>query len=209
MMFLGNLSFVFVSVVGAILVFNGHITFGVIAEFMIYIRLFTHPLGELSQQAMTLQMGVAGSNRIFEFLEEEEMENEDYKTDKLKNIKGEVIFDRVHFSYKPGVPVIKNFSANVSSGKKIAIVGPTGAGKTTIVNLLMRFYEVDSGFIAVDEMDLRAMKREDVYDLFCMVLQDTWLFEGTVKENIIYNKRGKSEDDVKRVCKAVRITPLY
>ena len=203
MMFLGNLSFVAVSVVGAVLAFNGHITFGTIVEFMIYVRLFTAPLGELGQQSMTLQMGVAASNRIFELLEAEEMENEDHKETVIKDVKGQVLFDGVKFSYEPEKPIIKNFSAAIGAGRKVAIVGPTGAGKTTIVNLLMRFYEINSGSILVDGVDLRTMKREDVYELFCMVLQDTWLFEASVKENIIYNKKGVTEEDVTRVCKAV------
>ena len=203
MMFIGNLSFVFVSVVGAVLAFNGNITFGTIVEFMIYARLFNGPLAEISQQAMTLQTGIAASNRIFDFLEAEEMENESHKVAEIKNVKGRVLFDKVKFSYKPEKPLIKNFSVDIESGKKIAIVGPSGAGKTTIVNLLMRFYELNGGSISVDGVDLASMKREDVYALFCMVLQETWLFEGSIKENIIYNKKDVTEEDVKRVCKAV------
>jgi len=203
MMFLSNLSFVFISVVGSVLAFSGHITFGVIVEFMIYIRLFTHPLRDLGQQSMTLQTGFAASHRIFEFLDADEMEDESYKNATINDVKGKVVFDDVKFSYQPDKLIIKNFSATIDVGRKVAIVGPTGAGKTTIVNLLMRFYELNSGSILIDDVDITTMKREDVYDLFCMVLQDTWLFEGSVKENIIYNKKDVAEEDVKRVCKAV------
>ena len=202
-MFLGNLSFVSVSVIGAVLAFNDHITFGTIVEFMIYSRLFNQPLQALGQQSMTLQTGVAASDRIFEFLEADEMEDESHKRAVIENVKGQVLFDNVKFSYHPDKPVIKSFSANIDAGRKIAIVGPTGAGKTTIVNLLMRFYELNSGSIRIDGVDISTMKREDVYDLFSMVLQDTWLFEGSVKENIIYNKKGVTEEDVIRVCEAV------
>ena len=204
--FMGNLSFVFVSVVGAVLAFNGTITFGVIVEFMMYVGLFNQALGMLGEQGMTMQQGVAASNRIFEFLDAPEMANEDHKSVvDTKNIKGQVLFDDVKFSYNPEKPIIKNFSAAVGAGRKVAIVGPTGAGKTTIVNLLMRFYELNSGSIMVDGVDIASMKREDVYDLFTMVLQDTWIFEGSVYDNIVYNKKGVSYDDVIKVCKAVGI----
>jgi len=203
--FMGNLSFVFVSVVGAVLTFNGTITFGVIVEFMMYAGLFNQALGMLGEQGMTMQQGVAASNRIFEFLDAPEMENEDYKNAKLENVKGQVLFDDVKFSYNPEKPIIKNFSAAVGAGRKVAIVGPTGAGKTTIVNLLMRFYELNSGSIMVDGVDIATMKREDVYDLFTMVLQDTWIFEGSVYDNIVYNKKGVTYEEVIKVCKAVGI----
>jgi ATP-binding cassette subfamily B protein len=200
-----NISFVAISVVGAILAFDGTITFGTIVEFMLYVSLFNSQLGALGEQAMTMQMGVAASNRIFEFLEAEEMEDESSKTAKITDVKGQVLFDDVKFSYNPEKPIIKNFSAAVGAGRKVAIVGPTGAGKTTIVNLLMRFYELNSGAITVDGVDIATMKREDVYDLFCMVLQDTWLFEGSVYDNIVYNKKGVTYEEVIKVCKAVGI----
>jgi len=203
--FMGNISAVFVMVVGAVLTFNGTITFGTIAEFLLYIGLFNQSLGSLGEQMMTMQMGVAASNRIFEFLEADEMEDESEKTVNIEKIKGQVLFDDVKFSYNPEKPIIKNFTAAVGAGRKVAIVGPTGAGKTTIVNLLMRFYELDSGAILVDGVDIATMKREDVYDLFTMVLQDTWIFEGSVYENIVYNKKGVSYEEVIKVCKAVGI----
>lgn len=203
--FMMNLSTVFVVIVGGVLVFNGSITFGVIVQFMLYSALFNQSLGGIGEQGMTMQMGVAASNRIFEFLEADEMENEDHKTNKIENVKGQVLFDDVKFSYNPEKPIIKNFSAAVGAGRKVAIVGPTGAGKTTIVNLLMRFYELNSGSIMVDGVDIATMKREDVYDLFTMVLQDTWLFEGSVYDNIVYNKKGVTYEEVIKVCKAVGI----
>jgi len=203
--FMMNISAVFVMVVGAVLIFNGTITFGTIAQFLLYVGLFNQSLGSLGEQMMTMQMGVAASNRIFEFLEADEMEDERAKTGKVENVKGQVLFDDVKFSYKPEKPIIKNFTAAVGAGRKVAIVGPTGAGKTTIVNLLMRFYELNSGAIMVDGVDIATMKREDVYDLFCMVLQDTWLFEGSVYDNIVYNKKGVTYEEVIKVCKAVGI----
>ena len=203
--FMMNLSFVFVSVVGAVLAFNGTITFGTIVEFMLYVGLFNQALGSLGEQGMTMQMGVAASNRIFDFLEVEEMQDESHKTEEIEEVKGQVTFDHVKFSYNPEKPIIKNFSAAIKAGQKVAIVGPTGAGKTTIVNLLMRFYELDNGSISVDGVDLASMKREDVYDLFTMVLQDTWIFEGSVYDNIVYNKTNVSYEEVIKVCKAVGI----
>jgi len=203
--FMMNVSFVFVCVVGGVLAFNGTIEFGTIVEFILYVGLFNQQLGTLAEQAMTMQMGVAASNRIFEFLEADEMEDESGKTTVIESVKGQVLFDDVKFSYKPDKPIIKNFSAAVGAGRKVAIVGPTGAGKTTIVNLLMRFYELNSGMILVDGVDIATMKREDVYDLFCMVLQDTWVFEGSVYDNIVYNKKGVSYEEVIKVCKAVGI----
>lgn len=203
--FMMNLSFVFVSVVGAVLTFNGTITFGTIVEFMLYIGLFNQALGSLGEQGMTMQMGVAASNRIFKFLETDEMQDESHKTSQIKEVRGQVTFDNVKFSYNPDKQIIKNFSAVIKAGQKVAIVGPTGAGKTTIVNLLMRFYELDSGSISVDGVNLASLKREDVYDLFTMVLQDTWIFEGSVYENIVYNKKNVSYEEVIKVCKAVGI----
>lgn len=201
--FMMNIGSVFVMVVGAVLTFNGTITFGTIAEFLLYVGLFNQQLGSLGEQAMTMQMGVAASNRIFEFLEAKEMVDESSKTTKITTVKGQVVFDDIKFSYNPEKPIIKNFSAKVGAGRKVAIVGPTGAGKTTIVNLLMRFYELNSGSIFIDGVDIATMKREDVYELFCMVLQDTWLFEGSVFDNIVYNKKDVTYEEVIKVCKAV------
>lgn len=203
--FMSNLSLVFIIVVGAILTFNDTITFGTIAQFLLYVGLFNQQLGTLGEQSMTMQMGVAASNRIFEFLEAPEMENEDEKTTVVEQPKGQVLFDDVKFSYNPEKPIIKNFTAAVGAGRKVAIVGPTGAGKTTIVNLLMRFYELNSGSILIDGVDIASMKRESVYDLFTMVLQDSWTFEGSVYENIVYNKKDVSYEEVIKVCKAVGI----
>jgi len=203
MFFVGNLSFVLVFVAGAILLLNGDITFGVIASFMIYIGLFTRPLGEIAGAAMTLQATVAASGRIFGFLEEAEMADESKKSAQISAVKGDVTFDEVQFAYVPEKPIINHFSARVKAGQKVAIVGPTGAGKTTIVNLLMRFYELNGGAILVDGVNIAQMKREQVYDLFTMVLQDTWLFEGSIKDNLAYNKEGVTYDDCIQVCKAV------
>ena len=203
--FMMNLSNVAVMIVGAIMTFNGSITFGTIMEFLLYVGLFNQALASLGEQSMTMQQGVAASNRIFELMEADEMEEESHKTAKIENPKGQVLFDDVKFSYNPEKPIIKNFTAAVGAGRKVAIVGPTGAGKTTIVNLLMRFYELNSGSIMIDGVDIATMKREDVYDLFTMVLQDSWLFEGSVYENIVYNKKGVSYEEVIKVCKAVGI----
>jgi ATP-binding cassette subfamily B multidrug efflux pump len=203
MNFIGNFGYVAVCVVGALLVKNGTIDFGVIVAFMIYIRLFTQPLAQIAQAATNLQSTAAASERVFEFLEEKELEDESAKTETLADIKGDVAFSRVHFGYDPEKTIIKDFSAEIKAGQKVAIVGPTGAGKTTIVNLLMRFYEVDSGEIKIDGVPISKLKRQNVHDLFCMVLQDTWLFEGTIKENIIYSKQGVTDEEVKNACKAV------
>ncbi|NLT15599.1 MAG: ABC transporter ATP-binding protein, partial [Clostridiales bacterium] len=203
MHFIGNFGYVAVCVVGAVLVKNGTITFGVIVAFMVYIRLFTQPLQQIAQAATTLQSTAAASERVFEFLEEKELEDESSKTKRLDNIKGDVTFRHVHFGYNPDKTVIKDFSADIRAGQKVAIVGPTGAGKTTIVNLLMRFYEVDGGEILVDGVPISQLRRENVHDIFCMVLQDTWLFEGTIKENIIYSKEGVTDEEIENACKAV------
>jgi ATP-binding cassette subfamily B multidrug efflux pump len=202
MNFIGNFGYVAVCVVGALLVKNG-MDFGVIVAFMIYIRLFTQPLAQIAQAATNLQSTAAASERVFEFLEERELEDESAKTETLTNIRGDVTFSRVHFGYNPDKTIIKDFSAEIKAGQKVAIVGPTGAGKTTIVNLLMRFYEVDSGKIKIDGVPISKLKRQNVHDLFCMVLQDTWLFEGTIKENIIYSKKDVTDEEVKNACKAV------
>ena len=200
---IGNIGYVAVCIVGAALAKNGVIDFGVIVAFIIYVRMFMQPLNQLAQAATSLQSTAAASERVFEFLDEEELDDESDKTTKLTDVKGNVKFDNVVFGYTPDKTVIKGFSADIRAGQKVAIVGPTGAGKTTIVNLLMRFYEVGSGAIYIDGVDIRDLTRENVHDLFCMVLQDTWLFEGTIKENIIYSKKGVTDEDVVRACKAV------
>lgn len=205
MMFIGNLGYVVVCVVGAALVVKGSITFGVIVSFMVYIRLFTQPLAQLAQAATSLQATAAASKRVFEFLEEDELEDERHKTEVLvaKNVEGHVAFKNVQFGYMEDQLVIKDFSMNIQAGQKVAIVGPTGAGKTTLVNLLMRFYEVNRGKITIDGVPIQSITRENVHELFCMVLQDTWLFEGTIKENIIYNKADVTDEEVEAACRAV------
>lgn len=203
MNFVGNFGYVVVCIVGAALAINGSISFGVIVAFMIYIRLFTQPLAQLAQAATTLQSTAAASERVFEFLEEEALDDESHKTKTLENIQGDVTFSHVHFGYTKDKTIINDFSAHIKAGQKVAIVGPTGAGKTTIVNLLMRFYELDSGEIKIDGIPTRDLAREDVHRLFSMVLQDTWLFEGTIKENIIYSKEGVTDSEVIAACKAV------
>ena len=205
MQFVGNFGYVAVCVVGAALAMNGTISFGVIVAFMIYIRLFTQPLSQLAQSMQQLQRTAAASERVFEFLDEEELADENQKINKLENIKGDVEFKNVHFGYDKDKTIINDFSAKVSAGQKIAIVGPTGAGKTTMVNLLMRFYETDCGEICIDGIPINHVTRENVHDQFCMVLQDTWLFEGTIKENIIYSKQGVTDEEVVAACKAVGI----
>ena len=206
MNFIGNLSYVAVCVVGAALAMNGTITFGVIVAFMIYVRLFTQPLQQIAQAMTSMQSATAASERVFDFLEQTELENE---SEKLKpNInpettKGDVEFRHVRFGYDPNHPIINDFSAHARSGQNIAIVGPTGAGKTTMVNLLMRFYEIDSGEILIDGIPTKEMTREQVHSLFCMVLQDTWIFEGTIKENIAYSKEGVTDEQVIAASKAV------
>ena len=205
MSFIGNFGYVVVCVVGAALAMNGYITFGVIVKFMVYIRLFTQPLGQMAQAATSLQTTAAAGERVFEFLEEEELTDESDKKVKLENVKGTVDFSHVQFGYTPEKKIIKDFSAHVSAGQKVAIVGPTGAGKTTMVNLLMRFYEIDGGEIKIDGVPTNSVTRQNIHDQFCMVLQDTWLFEGTVKENIVYNKEGISDDEIEKACQAVGI----
>ena len=205
MTFIGNLGYVAVCVVGAILAINGSITFGVIVAFMVYIRLCTQPLSQIAQAATTLQSTAAAGERVFEFLEERELEDESGKTQVLKNIEGNVTFKNVQFGYTKNKTIIKNFSVDVKAGQKVAIVGPTGAGKTTMVNLLMRFYEIGDGQVKVDGVPIDSLTRENVHDMFCMVLQDTWLFEGTIKENIIYNKEGVTDEQVVNACKAAGV----
>ena len=205
MQFIGNFGYVAVCVTGAALALSGAIEFGVIVAFMIYIRLFTQPLSQLAQSMQQLQRTAAASERVFEFFEEEELADESQKTVKLENIKGDVEFKNVRFGYEKDKIIIKDFSAKIKPGQKVAIVGPTGAGKTTMVNLLMRFYEIDSGGIYIDGIPIDNVARENVHEQFCMVLQDTWLFEGTIKENIVYSKQGVTHEDVVAACKTVGI----
>lgn len=203
MSFVGNLGYVAVCVVGAALAMDGKISFGVIVAFMMYIRLFTQPLSQIAQAMNNLQRTAAASERVFDFLEEEEMEREEEKKRGLANVKGDVKFKKVYFGYTPDKPVIHNFSAEIKAGQKVAIVGPTGAGKTTMMNLLMRFYELNAGEIYIDGIPIKKMQRENVHEQFSMVLQDTWLFEGTIRENIVYSKEGVTQEEVIKVCKTV------
>ena len=205
MTFIGNLGTVVVFVVGALLVSNKMITLGVIFEFNIYIRLFTQPLQQLAQSFSSMQSTAAAADRVFEYLHEEELSDESGKTRRLDTIKGDVRFEHVRFGYNPDRVIIKDFSVNIHAGQKVAIVGPTGAGKTTIVNLLMRFYELNAGRIFIDDVPIDELTRENVHDLFCMVLQDTWLFEGTVRENLVYSKQDVTDEELDRACKAVGI----
>ena len=203
MNFVGNLGYVTVCVVGALLALNGNITFGVIVAFMVYVRLFTSPLSQIAQALTSLQSASAAAGRVFEFLEAEEMEGESGKTKTLLNPTGQVTFSHVKFGYTPERMIIKDFNLDVKPGQKVAIVGPTGAGKTTLVNLLMRFYELNGGSISMDGVNLHDITRENVHDLFGMVLQDTWLFEGTIRENLCYGKAGITDEQLDRACKAV------
>ncbi|MGN0992397.1 MAG: ABC transporter ATP-binding protein, partial [Bacilli bacterium] len=204
MSFIGNFGYVAVCVVGALLVMNDKITFGVIVAFMIYIRLFTNPLTQIAQGMTSLQSTGAASERVFNFLNEEEMDQEkNKKVLKRDEVKGNIEFKNIEFGYNKDKTIIKKFSAKAKAGEKIAIVGPTGAGKTTIVNLLMKFYEINKGDIIIDGVSIHDLTRENVHDLFTMVLQDTWVFNGTILENIKYNNDNISDEDVKRVCKIV------
>ena len=206
MSFIGNFGYVAVCVVGALLVLNGNISFGVIVAFMVYIRLFTNPLSQIAQATTQLQSTAAASERVFEFLAEKEMADESDKTVRLdkNNVKGDIKFENVRFKYdEDGKEIIKGFSAEAKAGQKIAIVGPTGAGKTTMINLLMKFYEINGGDIKIDGVSTKDLTRENIHDLFIMVLQDTWLFNGTIKENIIYNKENVTDEQVVQACKTV------
>lgn len=203
MAFIGNLGFVAVCVAGAILTMNGTFGFEVIVEFMIYVRLFNQPLRTFAQSVQSLQSTGAASYRVFEFLDEKEIEDESYKTNEISQINGDIEFKNVHFGYNEDKIIINDFSVKIKAGQKIAIVGPTGAGKTTMVNLLMRFYETTSGDILIDGIPTKKLKRDNVHRMFCMVLQDTWLFEGTIKENIIYNNKSITDEEVEKACKAV------
>lgn len=201
--FIGNFGYVMVCVIGSILALNGTITFGVIVAFMIYVRIFTNPLSQLAQAFGNLQSASAALNRVFEFLGEEEMADESDKERQLTNTKGNVSFENVTFGYTPEQTIINDFSVEATSGSKIAIVGPTGAGKTTIVNLLMKFYEINQGDIRIDGKSIHDMTRQEVHDQFCMVLQDTWLFEGSIKDNLIFNQKEVPDEAVIDACKAV------
>ena len=205
MTFIGNLGYVAVCIVGALLTLNGKITFGVIVAFMVYVRLFTNPLSQIAQAFTSMQSTAAASERVFEYLSEEELSDEKHKTKRLTNVKGDVEFKNVKFGYTKDKTIINDFSLKIKAGQKVAIVGPTGAGKTTIVNLLMRFYEVNSGDILIDNVPIDTLTRENVHSLFCMVLQDTWLFEGTVKENLVYSKKNVTDEEIVKACKAVGI----
>lgn len=201
---IGNLAYVAVCVFGSMLALNGTITFGVIISFILYVRLFTSPLGQIAQGMTNMQTASASAQRIFDFIESEELSDESDKSSEMPEVKGNVSFENVRFSYPdtPDKVIIKNFSADVKAGQKVAIVGPTGAGKTTMVNLLMRFFEINSGSISIDGTPISQLSRETVHNMFSMVLQDTWLFEGTVRENLVYNMEGISDESLERVCKA-------
>ena len=206
MNFIGNFGYVAVCIVGALLTMNNIISFGVIVAFITYVRLFTSPLAQIAQAMTSLQSAAAASERVFEFVDEPEMKDETNITKKLEkeNAKGNIKFENVMFQYEDSdKPTINNFTASAKSGQKIAIVGPTGAGKTTMVNLLMKFYEINSGDIKIDGISTKDLTRENIHDLFTMVLQDTWLFSGTVKENIKYNKEDVTDEEIEAVCKKV------
>ena len=201
---IGNVAYVAVCVAGSVLAINGSIDFGVIVSFILYVRLFTSPLTQIAQGLTNLQTASASAHRIFDFLESEELPDESGKTAELKEVRGEVEFEHVRFAYPdaPDKTIIKDFSAKVSPGQKVAIVGPTGAGKTTMVNLLMRFFEINDGDIKIDGVSLKDLKRENIHDVFSMVLQDTWLFDGTIRENLVYNMPGITDERLEEVCKA-------
>lgn len=205
--FIGNFSYVAVCIVGAILVLKGNITFGVIVAFMIYVRLFTNPLSRIAQSMTQLQSAASASERVFEFVEEAEMFDESEITKHLDKdkVKGEIEFRNVSFGYSDNKTIINNFNFKAKPGEKIAIVGPTGAGKTTIVNLLMKFYEINNGDILIDGISTKELTRENIHDLFIMILQDTWLFEGTIKENIKYNKLNVNDEEVWNALKVVGV----
>lgn len=204
MNFIGNFGYVAVCVVGGALALDGQIGFGAIVAFMIYVRYFTQPLSQIAQGMQTLQSAAAAGERVFEFLDAEEMDDESSKTVQLQQVQGYVDFSHVKFGYEgTDKTIIHDFSASAKPGQKIAIVGPTGAGKTTLVNLLMRFHEIQGGEIRIDNVSTKDISRENVHSQFCMVLQDTWMFEGTVRENLVYCTEGETEEKMKQACKAV------
>lgn len=203
MTFIGNFAFVAVCIVGAALTIHGKADLPTIIAFTMYVRLFTQPLSQIAQAVQSMQSAAAAGERVFEFLGAEEMTDESEKTKRLANVVGNVEFDHVKFGYDENVPIIKDFSAKALAGQKVAIVGPTGAGKTTMVNLLMRFYEINGGDIRIDGISTKDLPREEVHNQFCMVLQDTWLFEGTIRENLVYNKTDISDEKISSACSAV------
>lgn len=205
MQFVGNFGYVMVCIVGAVLTINGDITIGTIVAFMTYVRIFTQPIGQMAQGITQLQSASAALGRVFEFLDEEEMEDESQKIRQLESPKGHVTFEHVRFGYSPDKTIIHDFTAEAKPGQKVAIVGPTGAGKTTMVNLLMRFYDIQAGKITIDGVDTKAMSREEVHDAFSMVLQDTWLFEGTIRENLVFNQTDISDEAVEAATRAVGV----
>lgn len=205
MQFIGNFGYVMVCVVGAMLAIKGTITMGTIVAFMTYVRIFTQPIGQIAQGITQLQSASAAMGRVFEFLNETNMQEDKHKVLNLPKFKGHVSFEHVKFGYSDNKTIIHDFTSEAQPGQKVAIVGPTGAGKTTIVNLLMRFYDVNSGSISIDDINIQDMKRSQVHDAFSMVLQDTWLFEGTIKENLIFNQTTISDDEVQEAAKAVGI----
>lgn len=203
MSFVGNFGYLAVCVVGAVLTMNGTISFGVIIAFIMYVSMFSQPLSQFAQVFNNLQRTAAAGERVFEFLREEELTDESQKAKKLQSVRGNIEFKHVKFGYTPDKTIIHDFSAKVKAGQKVAIVGPTGAGKTTMVNLLMRFYELDGGEILLDGIPISSVPRENMHEQFGMVLQDTWIFEGTIRENIVYNKQGVTDEEVVSACKAV------
>ena len=205
MQFVGNFGYVMVCIVGAVLTINGDITIGTIVAFMTYVRIFTQPIGQMAQGITQLQSASAAMGRVFEFLDEEEMEDESQKTRQLETPEGHVTFEHVRFGYSPDKTIIHDFTAEAKPGQKVAIVGPTGAGKTTMVNLLMRFYDIQAGKIAIDGVDTKSISREEVHDAFSMVLQDTWLFEGTIRENLVFNQTDISDEAVEAATRAVGV----
>ena len=205
MNFVGNFGYVMVVIVGATMAINGSISMGTIVAFMVYVRIFSQPLSQIAQGITTLQSASAAMGRVFEFLAEVDMEDDSHKLQQLTSVKGHVQFKDVFFGYNPDKTIIHDFSAEAKAGQKIAIVGPTGAGKTTIVNLLMKFYDIERGQIMIDGVDIKDMQRSEVHDAFSMVLQDTWLFEGTIKENLIYNQKDITDQAVVEATKAVGV----
>lgn len=206
MAFIGNFSYVAVCVVGAALVIKGNITFGVIVAFMIYVRLFTNPLSQIAQGMSNLQTTAAAGERVFEFLEEDELKEEKNKKHlDSKHVKGNITFEHVKFGYNENKVIINDFNCKIQKGEKVAIVGPTGAGKTTIVNLLMKFYEINNGDIKIDDISINDLTRENIHDLFIMVLQDTWLFNGTIRDNIRYNNKNVTDEEIWKALKTVGI----
>lgn len=205
MNFVGNFGYVMVVIVGATMAINGSISMGTIVAFMVYVRIFSQPLSQIAQGITTLQSASAAMGRVFEFLAEADMEDDSHKLQQLTSVKGHVQFKDVFFGYNPDKTIIHDFSAQAKAGQKVAIVGPTGAGKTTIVNLLMKFYDIERGQIMIDGVDIKDMQRSEVHDAFSMVLQDTWLFEGTIKENLIYNQKDITDQAVVEAAKAVGV----